>query len=399
MVSFYALPQSPQLFKQLLMIGGMDRYFQIASCFRDEDLRADRQPEFTQIDMELSFCDEQSFFPMMEEMMKRLFKECLAIDVETPFAQLSYAKAMDIYGTDKPDLRFAMPLITLTDIAQKSDFTVFKEQVKSGGIVKGLCLKKGGSLSRKQIEELTAFVGKFGPKGLAWMKLTEEGLSSNIVKFFNDELQKEMIHRMGAEPGDILLFVADQPKCTNQALDHLRRHLAKEFNLIDEKKFAFCWIVDFPLLAWDGENGRFECEHHPFTAPHDEDIALLDSEPLQVRSTSYDLVLNGYELGSGSRRIHNSEMQEKIFQLLQLSEEDQKERFGFFIEALQYGTPPSLGIGLGFDRIIMLMAGCDSIKEVIAFPKTQKASDLMTEAPSVVLKEQLSDLKIHVELE
>jgi aspartyl-tRNA synthetase len=397
--SFYALPQSPQLFKQLLMIGGMDRYFQIASCFRDEDLRADRQPEFTQIDMELSFCDEQTFFPLMEEMMKELFKECLGIDIETPFAQMSYSNAVDIYGTDKPDLRFGMPLITLTDLAEKSEFTVFKEQIKSGGIVKGLCLKGGGALSRKQIEELTAFVGKFGPKGLAWMKVTEEGLISNIVKFFNEELQKEILHRTGGEIGDILLFIADQPKQTNQAGDHLRRYLAKEFKLIDEKKFAFSWIVDFPLLGWDAENGRFECEHHPFTAPLDEDLSLLDTEPLRARSTSYDLVLNGFELGSGSRRIHDSELQDKIFSLLQLSEEDRKERFGFFTEALKYGTPPSLGIGLGFDRIVMLMAGCDSIKEVIAFPKTQKASDLMTEAPSPVLKEQLSDLKIHVELE
>lgn len=387
--SFYALPQSPQIFKQLLMISGLDRYFQLSSSFRDEDLRADRQPEFTQIDMEMSFGEQESFFSIIEGMMELLF------GVKGPFRRMPFSEAMEHYGTDKPDLRFGMPLIRINDIAQRSDFAVFREHE---GAIKGLCVRGGADSSRKKIDDYTAFAGKFGAKGLAWMKLTEEGLSSNIVKFFDEALQKELIERMEAKVGDLLLFVAAEEAITNQALDQLRRHIAHERGIVGGG-YEFLWVTEFPLFGIDSETGRLTCEHNPFTMVHEEDIPLLDKEPLKVRSCAYDLVLNGYELGSGSQRIHNNDLQEKIFELLQLDEDAIKNRFGFFIEALQYGTPPSLGIGLGFDRIVMLMAGTDNIRDVIAFPKTQKAADLMMEAPSAVIAEQLSELKIHVEVE
>ncbi|MCP5469653.1 MAG: aspartate--tRNA ligase [Chlamydiales bacterium] len=387
--NFYALPQSPQIFKQLLMISGLDRYFQISPSFRDEDLRADRQPEFHQIDMEMSFGNEEQFFPIIEGLMEELF--C----VKGPFRRMPYSVAIEKYGTDKPDLRFGMPLVRIDDIAKKSEFSVF---LNCAGAIKGLCVPGGGELSRRQIDDYTAFVGKFGAHGLAWMKLTEEGLTSSIVKFFPKAVQEELVERMEAKVGDLLLFVAADDAITNQALDHLRRHIAKERKLIG-KGFEFCWITEFPLMGIDKETGEYTCEHNPFTMVHEEDISLLDSDPLKVRSCAYDLVLNGYELGSGSQRIHDNTLQQKIFELLKLDENAIKNRFGFFIEALQYGTPPSLGIGLGFDRIVMLLAGNDNIRDVIAFPKTQRASDLMSDAPSPVVGEQLEALKIHVEVE
>ena len=391
--SFYALPQSPQIFKQLLMVGGLDRYYQIAPCFRDEDLRADRQPEFTQIDLETSFLMPEDIFEMMEGLMANIWKETLGVEIHTPFRRMSHHDALERYGSDKPDLRFGMELVRVDAIARRSDFSVFKTQE----VIKGICVKGGADISRKGIDGYTNFVGRLGIKGLAWMKMTEEGLSSNIVKFFSDELQQELIDAFGAEPGDILFFVADVESRVNQGLDHLRRQIARDRDLIKPGHYEFLWVTDFPLFQWDPQEGRLVSEHHPFTSPHPDDFDLLDSEPIKVRSRAYDLVLNGYELGSGSQRIHNSEIQDKIFALLKLSSEEIQERFGFFVEALRYGTPPHLGMGLGFDRICMILTGTENIRDVIAFPKTQKASDLMMEAPSPVDPTQLDDLKIRVE--
>lgn len=304
---------------------------------------------------------------------------------------------MEKYGCDKPDLRFALELVTIDDIAEQSEFSVFREALAQQGTVKGLCVKGGADLSRSQIEELTSFVSHFGARGLAWIKVAQDALSSSIVKFFSRPLQEKLVEKMKAETGDLLLFVAGDKAIVNQSLDHLRRRLGKMRQLIDTERYAFVWITDFPLFQWDSETANYACEHHPFTSPHHEDVGLLESEPLKMRSSSYDLVLNGYELGSGSQRIYDSDLQEKIFSLLKLSDEDIKKRFGFFIEALQYGTPPHMGIALGVDRIVMLMTKADGIRDVIAFPKTQKAYDLMLDAPSAVMQHQLTELKIHVE--
>lgn len=395
--TFFALPQSPQLFKQLLMISGLDRYFQIAPCFRDEDLRADRQPEFTQIDLEMSFGTQEELFPIIEGLMSAIFKKVLDTHLPTPFLRMPYQEAIERYGTDKPDLRFEMPLIRVDEIAIQSEFSVFLTQLQAKGTVKGLCVKGGADISRRQIDDYTAFVGRLGANGLAWIKMQEEGPTSSIVKFFPPAVLKALIEKMGAETGDLLLFVASPEKTTNQALDHLRRLIARERGLINPNHYAFAWVTDFPLFQWDQETQNYACEHHPFTSPHLEDFALLDKDPLKARSSSYDLVLNGYEIASGSQRIHDGELQEKIFRLLRLSEEDIKKRFGFFIEALQYGTPPHLGVALGLDRIVMILTQTESIRDVIAFPKTQRATDLMMDAPSEVMKEQLTELKIHVE--
>jgi aspartyl-tRNA synthetase len=394
---FYALPQSPQLFKQLLMIAGMDRYFQIAPCFRDEDLRADRQPEHHQIDMEISFATPDDFFPLVEKLLASIFKEAAGIELSLPFRRMPHSEAMARYGTDKPDLRFGMELIDISDLALRSEFSVFLEQLTGGGIVKGLCVKGGEDISRKGIETYTAFVGKFGIKGLAWMKVQEDGLNSNIVKFFPEDVQQELIVRMGAEPGDLLLFVSDVTDRVHQALDHLRRKLAVDRNLISEGRYESLWVTDFPLFSWDADLGRFDSAHNPVTGPHPEDIHLIDKDPLEMRSSSYDVVMNGYELGSGSMRIFDGELQAKVFQLLKLTPEQIAAKFGFFIQALDYGTPPHMGIGLGFDRIVMILTATDNIRDVIAFPKTQKASDLMTEAPSSVDRNQLDDLKLRLQ--
>jgi len=395
--TFFALPQSPQLFKQLLMISGMDRYFQIATCFRDEDSRSDRQPEFAQIDLEMSFGSQEELFTLMEGLCAEIFKVCLKKQLQTPFRRMPYKEAMEKYGCDKPDLRFGMPLVRVDEIVKASDFTVFKEQLALGGIVKGLCVKGGAEHSRKQIDDYTSFVSRFGAKGLAWIKITDEGPTSSIVKFFDPALLEKLMSTMGAEKNDLLLFVAGDESVVNQSLDHLRRRLGKELGLIASDRYEFTWITEFPLMQWDAETQNYACEHHPFTSPHVDDIPLLDSDPLKVRSSSYDLVLNGYELGSGSERIFDGELQSKIFTLLKLSSDEIKKRFGFFIEALQYGTPPHMGIALGVDRIAMLLSGAESIRDVIAFPKTQKAFDLMLDAPSEVAQHQLSELKIHVE--
>ena len=396
--NFFALPQSPQLFKQLLMIAGMDRYFQIATCFRDEDSRSDRQPEFAQVDVEMSFGCQEELFMLMEGLCVEIFQACLGQELKTPFPRMAHKDAMEKYGCDKPDLRFEMPLVRVDEIVRLSDFTVFKQQLEAGGIVKGLCVKGGAEkISRKQIEDYTVFVSHFGAKGLAWIKISEEGPTSSIVKFFDKPLLDRLVSEMKAEKNDLLLFVAAEESTVNQSLDHLRRRLAKDLGLIDSKRYEFVWITEFPLMQWDKETQNYACEHHPFTSPHVDDIPLLDSNPSKVRSSSYDLVLNGYELGSGSQRIFDGDLQAKIFSLLKLSPEDIRKRFGFFIEALQYGTPPHMGIALGVDRIAMLLTGAESIRDVIAFPKTQKAFDLMLDAPSEVAQHQLTELKIHVE--
>ncbi len=395
--SFYALPQSPQIFKQLLMIAGMDRYFQIAQCFRDEDLRSDRQPEFTQIDIEMSFSDPEELLPLVEKLLKVVFKECIGNEIEIPFRRMTHAYALEKYGCDHPDLRFGMELFDITDLAVRSDFSVFQEQISGGGVVKALCVNKGADLSRKQIEDYTLFVSRLGIKGLAWMKLQEDGLSSNITKFFPEDVQKELIARLEMNQGDLIFMVADQFALTNQALDHLRRKLARDRNLIAPDRYEFLWVTEFPLFRWDPVERKLASEHHPFTSPLLEDIHLLDSDPARVRSKAYDVILNGYELGGGSQRIHNSELQKKIFELLKLTPQELDEKFGFFLEALSYGTPPHLGIALGLDRLVMVLTGTENIRDVIAFPKTQKASDLMLESPSRVASQQLKDLGLELE--
>lgn len=395
---FYALPQSPQLFKQILMIAGMDRYFQIAQCFRDEDLRADRQPEFTQIDLEISFGKPEDLFAIIEHLIQAVFQECLNISIPLPFPRMTYQEAMERYGCDRPDRRFGMELVTLNAIAQRSSFSVFLDQLAQGNCVRGLCVKGGADLSRKAIEGYTEFVGRFGVKGLAWMKLQEEGLVSSIVKFFDERLQQELIQTFQMEEGDLLFMIADEPARSNQGLDHLRRQIAKDRNLIPPNRYEFLWVIDFPLFSWDTEEGRLNSEHHPFTSPLLEDRHLLDSEPLKARSSGYDVILNGYELGGGSQRIHNSDLQKKIFELLSLTPEELEQKFGFFIEALSYGTPPHLGLALGFDRLVMLLTQTDNIRDVIAFPKTQKAHDQMNGCPSPVAERQLQELKLSCEL-
>lgn len=390
--SFYALPQSPQLFKQLLMISGMDRYFQIAQCFRDEDLRADRQPEFTQIDIEMSFGTPEDLMEIIEHLVKHMFKECLQIEIPTSFRRLSYQACLDRFGSDKPDTRFGMELFNIDDIAKKSTFSVFQTQLETGGTIRGICVRGGADISRKEIDGYTEFVGRLGIKGLAWMKRQEEGLSSSIVKFFSSELQEELIERGEIEVGDLIFMVADLPENVNQALDHLRRKIAHDRKLIRDDHLDFLWVTDFPLFGWDKDAKRLESLHHPFTSPHVEDLHLMDSEPLKVRSYGYDLVLNGYEIGGGSQRIHNTDLQRKIFDLLQITPDEQKEKFGFFLDSLKFGTPPHLGIALGLDRIMMIINKTDSIRDVIAFPKTQKASDLMMQCPSPVAKIQLNEL-------
>ncbi len=391
--NFYALPQSPQIFKQLLMIGGIDKYFQIATCFRDEDPRADRQPEFTQIDIEMSFAHMEDIFHLSENLIKDLFKSCLNKEIKLPFTKMTYKDCLDKYGTDKPDLRFDMQLVNVNEIAEKSSFSIFLDQIKSGGIIKGICIKNGAELSRKKIDEYTSFVQKFGLKGLAFMKLTEEGLKSNIAKFFDVSLQKELIKKMKMKEQDLVFIAAEKKDLVNQALDHLRRKIAKDRNLIKDNDYKLLWVTDFPLFEKNKE-GEITSLHHPFTNPHPEDIDLLDKDPLKVRAEAYDLVLNGYEIAGGSRRIHDSEVQKKIFKALKLTENDIQLKFGFFTEALNYGTPPHLGIAFGFDRIMMLLTNTDNIRDVIAFPKTLKGLDLMMQAPSFVNKKQLEEVNV-----
>ena len=387
--NFYALPQSPQLFKQILMVGGLDRYFQIATCFRDEDLRADRQPEFAQIDMEMSFGGPEDLFPIVENLVARMFA-VKGVELSTPFQRMTYQEAKEFYGTDKPDLRFGLRLKNCCEYAKKFSFSIFLDQMAQGGIVKGFCVPGGADISRKQLDGYTDFVKRYGAMGLVWIKNQDGKIASNVAKFASEDVFQEMFEAFEAKDQDMLLLVAAPEAVANQSLDHLRRLIAKERQLYDATQYQFVWITDFPLFA--KEDGELCPEHHPFTAPLDEDIPLLDKDPLSVRSSSYDLVLNGYEIASGSQRIHNPDLQNKIFGLLKLSQESVKEKFGFFIDALSFGTPPHLGIALGLDRIMMVLTGAETIREVIAFPKTQKAGDLMMSAPSEILPIQLKEL-------
>lgn len=396
---FYALPQSPQMFKQILMVGGLDRYFQIATCCRDEDLRADRQPEFSQIDMEMSFATQEELFPIVEKLIYEIFKECLSVEIALPFRRMTYDECMEQYGCDKPDLRFGMKLQRLDDLAKQSSFAVFHTVLESSGCVKGLTVKGGADISRKGIDEYTSVVAALGIKGLAWIKLQEGVFTSSIAKFIPEDEQKAWIERLEMQSGDLAFIIAGTVKKTNQGLDHLRRRLAKDRNLIKEGVFECHWVTDFPLFTYNEEEGRIESEHHPFTSPHFDDIPFLETEPLKARSSSYDLVMNGYEMASGSQRIHDGELQDKIFKILGLTVQERKERFGFFVEALSYGTPPHIGLALGFDRICMLLANTEAIRDVIAFPKTQTASCLMTGAPSDVPLQQLEELKITMKVD
>ena len=394
--SFYALPQSPQLLKQLLMIAGTDKYFQISRCFRDEDLRADRQPEFTQIDMEMSFVEQEDIFRVVEGMMHACFQAGLGIDIETPFTKVAYADALDMYGTDKPDTRYGLLIRDVTELAQQSSYEVFRSVIEKGGVARAIRLPRCARYSRKNIDDLAAFASAFGATGLSYIKVGEEGASSPIAKFFEPPVLQTLLRELEAEKDDLLILTAGAKRKVNESLGAIRTKIAADEGLLPEGQFAFLWVVDFPLFAYNEEEQRYESEHHPFTSPAEEDIAVLDTDPLSVRSASYDLVLNGVEVGSGSVRIHDADVQKKVFRLLKLTEEEISERFGFFTEALQYGAPPHAGVAPGLDRIIRIMAGADSIREVIAFPKTQKASDLMTGSPSPVSDRQLKELQLKI---
>ena len=394
---FYALPQSPQLFKQLLMVSGFDRYYQIARCFRDEDLRADRQPEFTQIDIEMSFMSQEDIMKLAEEMMAKVMLETHGIDISLPLPRMSYQDAMNLYGSDKPDTRFEMLLTDVSETVKDSDFKVFASAVANGGAVKAINVKGAASkYSRKDIDALGEFAANYGAKGLAWLKAEADGLKGPIAKFFQDEKGKALAEALDAAEGDLILFVADRLEVANDALGALRLKLGKELNLIDESLFNFLWVVDWPLLEYDSEEGRFYAAHHPFTMPVREDLELVDTNPEDMKAQAYDLVLNGYELGGGSIRIFEKDVQEKMFALLGLSEEEAKEQFGFLLEAFEYGAPPHGGITLGLDRLVMLLGGRTNLRDTIAFPKTASASCLLMEAPSEVDSAQLDELHLSI---
>ncbi|MDD4798087.1 MAG: aspartate--tRNA ligase [Clostridia bacterium] len=393
---FFALPQSPQIYKQLLMVAGMEKYFQIARCFRDEDLRADRQPEFTQLDMEMSFVERENVLQMTEGLMGAIFKEAQNIELPTAFPRLTWQQAMERFGSDKPDTRFGMEIIDIADIAKESNFKVFASVAEKGGWVRGINAKGCAKYSRKEIDDLTSFVAIYGAKGLAWIMVEEDGVKSAIAKFFTEDQLKAICNKMQAQPGDLLLFVADKFSVAADSLGHLRCEIAKKENLIDPDLLNFLWVTEFPLLEYDDEEKRYVAVHHPFTSPMDEDIEYLESDPGRVRAKAYDLVLNGTELGGGSIRIHNRDVQNKMFKMLGFTEEEAYEQFGFMLDAFEYGTPPHGGIAFGLDRMIMLMARRDSIRDVIAFPKTQSSSDMMNKAPGTVYEKQLRELHIKI---
>lgn len=394
---FYALPQSPQLFKQLLMVGGFEKYFQIARCFRDEDLRADRQPEFTQVDIETSFLSMDEIIEMNERLLTQVMNDVKGIDVVTPFPRMSYKEAMDRFGSDKPDVRFGLELKQLSDIVKESAFGVFANAVANGGEVKAINVKGAATnYSRKDIDALGEFAGRYGAKGLAWLKVTEEGLNGPIAKFFEGEAADTIIQATEAQAGDLLLFVADKSSVVADALGALRLKLGKELGLIDESKFEFLWIVDWPLFEYDEAEGRYYAAHHPFTRPFDEDLELMNTNPKEVRAQAYDIVLNGYELGGGSLRIYEPDLQAKMFELLGFTEEEARAQFGFLLEAFDYGVPPHGGLAMGLDRLVMLLAGRTNLRDTIAFPKTATASCLLTDAPSQVSDAQLEELSLRI---
>lgn len=396
---FYALPQSPQTYKQLLMVSGFDKYYQIVKCFRDEDLRADRQPEFTQIDIEMTFVDEEDVRDLGERLLAFVMKDVRDIVMPLPLPVLSYHDAMEKYGSDKPDLRFGMPLFALDEIAEKSDFQVFKNVISHGGVVRGLLVTGGSDFSRKQIDEYTELAKKYGLSGLAYVKVEESGLSGGISKFMNDVLSRELIHVSGARSGDLIFFSADDWTRALTALGAVRLQIGKDLKLLDLKAYKALWVNDFPLVERSEEEGRFTAMHHPFTSPRPEDEPLMESDPESVRARAYDLVLNGHEIAGGSIRIHREELQEKMFRILGISPHDARQKFGFLLDAFQFGAPPHGGIAFGFDRLIMILAETDSIREVIAFPKTTTAQSPMDNAPDVVDKKQLSELHLRVESE
>ena len=392
----YALPQSPQLFKQLLMISGYDRYFQLVHCFRDEDLRADRQPEFTQIDVEMSFITEDGLFDVMERMMSDLFESALGVQVPTPFPRLRYGEVMDRFGVDRPDARFEMELVDLTEVLGKTEARIFTETVSGGGIIKAINVKGGGQTSRKELDELTDHAAIYGAKGLAWFKYNPDGWQSPLAKFIGDDARGEVEEKSSFEQDDLLLVIAGEDSMVNESLGQLRLHVAQKLDLIPPGRFDFLWVVDFPLFEFDHEDGRYYSMHHPFTSPKEEDLHLLGSDPGKVRARAYDLVLNGSEIGGGSIRIHSKDIQSRIFELLNIGPEEATEKFGFLLDALQYGAPPHGGIAFGLDRIMMLLTGAGSIRDVIPFPKTQKATCLLTEAPSPVDPAQLTELGLRL---
>ncbi len=394
--SFYALPQSPQLLKQLLMVGGVDRYIQITKCFRDEDLRANRQPEFTQIDMELSFVDEEDVMKINEEYLARVFKELKGIEISLPLPRMTYREAMDRFGSDKPDLRFGMELQNVSDLVKDCDFKVFSSQTEKGHSVRGICVKNGAAFSRKRIDALEATAKTYGAKGLAWAKIQEDGIQSPILKFVGDELMKKLQDALSAEAGDLLLFVADRDSVVFAALGALRLQIAREENLIDPNDLKLLWITEFPEFEYDEEENRYVAVHHPFTAPFEEDLQYLKDAPEKVRARAYDIVINGDEAGGGSIRIHDPKIQKTMFETLGFSEEDAKEKFGFLLDAFAYGVPPHGGLAYGLDRLVMILTGADNIRDVIAFPKTQSATCLFTGAPTPLSEEQLSEVHIQV---
>ncbi|MFD0674318.1 aspartate--tRNA ligase [Cohnella sp. GCM10027633] len=393
---FFALPQSPQIFKQLLMVGGIERYYQVARCFRDEDLRADRQPEFTQVDIETSFLSQDQLLGMMESLMVKLFRETVGVEIPTPFQRLTYHDAIHKYGSDKPDLRFGLEIEDVTDIVKGSEVKVFASVAASGGVVKALNAKGCASWSRKELDDLQPFAARYGGKGIAWITVKDGEWRGPIVKFFKPEEIAALTERLNVEEGDLLTFSADKLKTAADVMGNLRQKVGRELGLIDNKAYKFLWVVDFPLLGWDEEGKRWVAEHHPFTRPHDEDLALFDTDPGAIRAQAYDIVLNGYEVGGGSMRIYRRDVQEKMFSALGFSMEEAKEKFGFFLDAFDYGTPPHGGIAFGLDRLVMLLAGRTNLRETIAFPKTASATDLLCDAPSAVTDRQLDDLHVRL---
>ena len=396
--NFYALPQSPQLFKQLLMLSGYDRYIQIARCFRDEDLRADRQPEFTQIDMELSFVNQDDVIDVNERFLKKIFKEIKGIDIDTPFMRMSYDEAMSRFGSDKPDLRFGMELIDVSDIFAGCDFKVFADAIARGGSVRTITVPGAASYTRKQVDELIDFVKIYKAKGLASFAIENGEYKSNILRFMTEEQISKVVERTNAKEGDLVLFVADKNDVVFASLGALRCEMAKRMNLINKEDYKFLWVVDFPMFEWDEENKRCKAVHHPFTAPKDEDLELLEERPLDVKAQAYDIVLNGTELGGGSIRIHSRDLQNKVFKIIGLKDEQIQERFGFLVDAFKYGVPPHGGLAYGLDRLVMLVLGLDSIRDTIAFPKDKSATCEMSEAPAGVDKKQLDELHIKLKL-